>query len=123
MLGHELLDQSMITIIQKSSMNPPTVDKNISVELDEGDIMVELVRFVVLLVYGHLDWAEVLWWRGTVAELVAVLLTPQVVLSHSHPGADNTLQPGVGGVRGFALRHLLLLLHFYHSRFPLSYPL
>ena len=122
MLGHELLDQSMITIIQKSSMNP-TVDKNISVELDEGDIMVELVRFVVLLVYGHLHRPEVLWWRGTVSVLVTVLLTPQVVLSHSHPGADNTLQPGVGGVRGFALRHLLLLLHFYHSRFPLSYPL
>ena len=87
----------------------PTVDKNISVELDEGDIMVELVRFVVLLVYGHLDGAEVLWRRGAVAVLVAVSLTPQVVLSHSHPGADNTIQRGKG-VRGFALRHFLLLL-------------
>ena len=84
--------------------------------------MVELVRLVVLPVYGHLDWAEVLWWRSTVAELVAVLLTPQVVLSHSHPGADNTIQRGKGGVRGFALRHFLLLLHFYNSSLPLSTP-
>ena len=66
--------------------------------------MSELGRFVVLVVYGHQDRAEVLGWRGAVPVLVTVRLTPQVPLPHSHPGADNTTLRAVVTLNNISLQ-------------------